>query len=53
VARLRKYLAHARLITWFYGFLDEVAVDPEFFVPNIPQKIGQGNKIVHGYQYMD
>jgi hypothetical protein len=32
------YLAHARLITWFYGLIDEVAVDQEFIVPNIPQK---------------
>jgi hypothetical protein len=32
------YLAHARLITWFYGSIDEVAVDQEFIVPNIPQK---------------
>jgi hypothetical protein len=32
------YLAHARLITWFYGSIDEVAIDQEFIVPNIPQK---------------
>ena len=32
------YLAHARLITWFYGSIDEVAVNQESIVPNIPQK---------------
>ena len=31
------FLAHARLLHWFYGSIDDVAIDQQFIMPSLPQ----------------